>query len=65
MVDFVGSYSCIAEIFLVAVRGIKAAAGRDSVGGIIHAGKPTGVVINSTATQLKPKIIIIQGIWLN
>lgn len=53
MVDLAWGYSCIAEIFWVTIRGVKAAAGRDTVGGVIHAGKPAGVVINSTATQLK------------
>lgn len=55
MVDLVWGYSCIAEIFWVAIRGVKAAAGRNSIGGVIHAGKPTGVVVNTTATQLDRK----------
>lgn len=53
MVDFAWSYSCIAEVFWVAVRGVEAAAGRNAVGWVIHTGKPTGVVIHSTTTQLE------------
>lgn len=53
MVDLAWRYSCIAEIIWVTIRGVKAAAGRDTVGGVKHAAKPVGVVINSTATQLQ------------
>lgn len=45
--------SCIAEVFGVAVRGVKAAAGRDAIGWIKHTAKPTGVVVHATATQLQ------------
>lgn len=53
MVDLAWRYSCIAEIIWVTIRGVKAAAGRNTVGGVKHAAKPVGIVINSTATQLQ------------
>lgn len=55
MVDLARGHSCIAKVFLVAVRGVQAAAGGNSVGWIIHAAQPTGVVVHSTATQLDLK----------
>lgn len=53
MVDFVRSDGGVAEVFWVAVGGVEATAGGDTVGGIIHTGKPTGVVVHATATQLQ------------
>lgn len=55
VVDLARGHSCIAKVLLVAVRGVQAAAGWNSVGWVIHTAQPTGVVVHSTATQLDLK----------
>lgn len=52
VVDLARGHSCIAKVFLVAVRGVQAAAGGNSVGWVIHTAQPSGVVVHSAAPQL-------------
>lgn len=55
MVDLARGHGCIAKVFLVAVRGVQAAAGGNSIGRVIHTAQPTGVVVHATAAQLDLK----------
>lgn len=52
VVDLARGHGGIAQVPWVAVRGVQAAAGGNAVGWVIHAAKPTGVVIHATAAQL-------------
>lgn len=53
LVNFAGRYGGVLQVSRVAVGFVSAAAGRNSIGGEINAGKPASVVQNSTTAQLK------------